>query len=180
MSKDSSATKTVGFVSVHKHTELGYFGGLLVLNPLGRPLEFHCTLPMKPTRAQEILYGPTLDSFLCGEQIAFALVNKLKESPEILFTDVQAVLMLRHVCPVPVCCIEVDDSEPSNNHDLDRHDLVSFDIEETTAWLLSNYKSDQENLLKQWRSMGARIELNEPFGRIREALQEANPTTRAA
>ena len=48
----------------------------VLLNAAGRPLEFHCTAPIKPNRAQEILYGPTLESFLYGEQIGQTLIGQ--------------------------------------------------------------------------------------------------------
>ncbi|MGW8256618.1 MAG: hypothetical protein ACWGMZ_03940, partial [Thermoguttaceae bacterium] len=61
-------TKTaLGFLTIIQHEQHGLFGGYLLLNTSGRPLEFHCTAPIKPNRAQEILYGPTLESFLYGE-----------------------------------------------------------------------------------------------------------------
>ena len=57
----------IGFLTVTEHAEHGLFGGYLILNVSGRPLEFHCTAPLKPSRAQEILYGPTLRPFLFGD-----------------------------------------------------------------------------------------------------------------
>ena len=63
-------TESLGFLSVRRHPEHGYFGGYLITNSIARPLEFHCTMPVKPSRAQELLYGPTMDAFVCGEQIA--------------------------------------------------------------------------------------------------------------
>ena len=54
----------LGFLTVVEHAELGLLGGYLLLNAAGRPLEFHCTAPVKPNRAQEILYGPTLRPYL--------------------------------------------------------------------------------------------------------------------
>ena len=53
----------------------------------GRPLEFHCTAPIKPNRAQEILYGPTLDAFLYGEQIGRTLLAEAKIEPLLVCTD---------------------------------------------------------------------------------------------
>ena len=64
---------TIGFLTVVEHQETGLTGGYLVLNTLGRPVEFHCTAPLKTNRAQEILYGPTLRPFLYGEQIGQTL-----------------------------------------------------------------------------------------------------------
>ena len=73
---DAKSKPTLGFLTVVEHPQYGLFGGYLVLNTAGRPLEFHCTAPIKPNRAQEILYGPTLESFLYGEQIGQTLINQ--------------------------------------------------------------------------------------------------------
>ena len=48
----------LGFLTVLEHPQHGLFGGYLLLNLAGRPVEFHCTAPVKPNRAQQILYGP--------------------------------------------------------------------------------------------------------------------------
>ena len=61
MSSGDKRSAAIGFYTVVPHEQHGLFGGLLVLNHNGRPLEFHCTAPLKPNRAQEILYGATLE-----------------------------------------------------------------------------------------------------------------------
>ena len=86
MAADHTMSKpNLGFLTVLEHPQHGLFGGYLVLNAAARPLEFHCTAPIKPNRAQEILYGPTLQSFLYGEQIGRTLLEKAKNSPEFVF-----------------------------------------------------------------------------------------------
>jgi hypothetical protein len=67
-----------GYLLVVEDDLHGYTGGLLVVCDRGRPLEFHCTEPVQPSRAQQILFGPTLREFVCGEQIGGALVGKCK------------------------------------------------------------------------------------------------------
>ncbi len=44
---DSKSPAALGFLTVLEH-ESGLTGGYLLLNTLGRPLEFHCTAPIKP------------------------------------------------------------------------------------------------------------------------------------
>ena len=78
---DSKCKPTLGFLTVVEHPQYGLFGGYLILNTAGRPLEFHCTAPIKPNRAQEILYGPTLESFLYGEQIGQTLISQGSTPP---------------------------------------------------------------------------------------------------
>ena len=70
----------LGFLTVVDSPQHGLFGGFLLLNGGGRPLEFHCTAPVKANRAQRILYGPTLMPYLYGEQIGRTLVEKSKIS----------------------------------------------------------------------------------------------------
>jgi len=55
--------------------------------PHRTPLEFHCTAPVKPNRAQQILYGPTLEPYLFGEQIGQSLLSKAAVEPEVICTD---------------------------------------------------------------------------------------------
>jgi len=79
MAEDHRKSKpNLGFLTVLEHPQHGLFGGYLVLNAAAQPLEFHCTAPIKPNRAQEILYGPTLQSFLYGEQIGRTLLENPK------------------------------------------------------------------------------------------------------
>src|SRR5260221_696610 len=57
----------LGFLTAIEVADKGFVGGLLVTNHCGRPLEFQCTVPVRPNSTQEILYGPTLIPFLLGE-----------------------------------------------------------------------------------------------------------------
>lgn len=69
---------TFGYLLVVEDDLHGFTGGLLVVCDRGRPLEFHCTEPVQPSRAQRILFGPTLRSYVCGQLIGAALLAKLK------------------------------------------------------------------------------------------------------
>ena len=67
MAENALTQAAIGFLTVVDEPAHGLFGGYLILNPAGRPVEFHCTAPVKPNRAQEILYGTTLKPYLYGE-----------------------------------------------------------------------------------------------------------------
>ncbi|MEQ8839035.1 MAG: hypothetical protein RID07_19675, partial [Lacipirellulaceae bacterium] len=64
---DGKPLPAIGFLTAVESPQHGLFGGYLVLSLQGRPLEFRCTTPVKPTRAQEILYGKTLRPYLLCE-----------------------------------------------------------------------------------------------------------------
>src|SRR5262245_42921407 len=91
----SKPLPALGFLAVVEHPQLGLLGGYLVVNAQGRPLEFHCTAPIKPNRAQEILFGPTLAPYLYGEQIGQTLAARSKVAPRLILTDSQPALSLR-------------------------------------------------------------------------------------
>ncbi len=92
----------IGFLTALGSSAHGVIGGFLVLNAVGRPVEFHCTAPVRPNRAQEILYGATLESFVCGEQIAPALVGRTKLELAAVLTNNSNMLTALNVLNVPV------------------------------------------------------------------------------
>src|ERR1700754_175998 len=104
---------TFGYLSVINSAEHGYFGGYLIVGPLGRPLEFHCTAPLRPSRAQQILYGPTLEPFLLGEQIAGAMLDAAKLKPRLILTNCEATLHARSRISAPMVLMCERDSSAS-------------------------------------------------------------------
>src|SRR3569623_1369678 len=98
----------------------GLFGGYLVLNSNGRPLEFHCTAPIKPNRAQEILYGPTLEPYLYGEQIGQTLIAKSQTQPTLVCTDLAPVLAVRQFVSPPVALVLDVPVEEANTGEIEK------------------------------------------------------------
>ena len=52
---DSKSLTGIGFLTVVELPQYGLCGGLLVVNAAARPLEFHCTAPVKADRAGDPL-----------------------------------------------------------------------------------------------------------------------------
>jgi hypothetical protein len=170
----SAAASLVGFFIVVRAPDLGLTGGLLLLNPQSRPVEFHCTAPVKPNRAQEILYGPTLLPFMYGEQIGRALLAKCSSPPALIFTDVEPGLWLREVSDCPVICAPAPERSTSVLH--------TFKIGETPAAISTRHGDDEAMVLERFAPFAALVNPLEPFARIREAIEEAQkaPAVRAA
>ena len=95
----------LGFLTIINNPQHGFFGGYLILNMSGRPLEFHCTAPIKPNRAQEILYGPTLEAFIYGEQIGQTLLKQSSHEPLMVCTDCEPALAVRQYVSWPVALV---------------------------------------------------------------------------
>ena len=77
----SGKDAAIGFFTTEFTEGIGLTGGYLLLNMSGRPLEFHCTLPVRPSRAHEILYGGKLRPHLIGERIGPALLDRTRIKP---------------------------------------------------------------------------------------------------
>ena len=61
MQQPEEGRGAIGFLTTVASASHGVFGGYLLVDEVGRPLEFHCTAPVRVSRAQEILYGPYLN-----------------------------------------------------------------------------------------------------------------------
>ena len=179
----ASSDKTVpaiGFLTVCEYAELGLLGGYLVLNAAGRPLEFHCTAPVKPSRTQEILYGPQLKPFLYGEQIGQSLLAKAKARPLIACTDQTSVLAARELGDIPMIVVRSRHERDSLAEQSDHEGLIEFDLGRNRVAVLPQHSTDQQSVLDRWQPHAEHIDLLEPFCRIREALEEAQRSVRAA
>lgn len=190
----SEPLPAIGFLTVCRHREHGLFGGLLLLNSSGRPLEFHCTAPVKPNRAQEILYGPTLEPYLFGEQIAYTLISKAKMPPAVVFTDRSPVLAARDLSSMPIVLVATPESSVDGDNSQDGefsrvdashraapfapHSLARFQVGRHELAVSRSHDADRDEIERRCQVLSAEFDLCEPFARIREAIQEAQRATR--
>lgn len=182
--------RVMGFLSVLEHPEFGLFGGYLLLNWAGRPLEFHCTAPIKPNRAQEILYGPTLGPFLYGEQIGGTLVGRAKAQPLAIFTDREPVLALREGCSIPTALVLPPEEPPPANGDqgllrfdgpqAERPGLTTLRLGRNRLAVSAGFAEDGRRITECLAELPESFDLAEPFVRIREAIEEAQKAVRSA
>ncbi|HTM56767.1 MAG TPA: hypothetical protein VL175_22230 [Pirellulales bacterium] len=187
---ESAPTDAIGFLTVVEHDEQGLIGAYLILNSSGRPLEFHCTAPVKPTRTQQILFGPTLDSYLIGEQIGQTLLASASAQPLALCTDVERGLLVREYTTLPLALV-IPPAAPSSPEAVAPADQTwRMDVSHGSSTPLSVFEvgrnrlavpggrtEDQELLAARLQGVLA-LDLCEPFGRIRDAIAEANHSVR--
>ena len=189
-----SPVPTIAYYTVVDDDRTGWTGGLLLLNKGGRPLEFHCTLPVRPTRAHEILYGRTLRQHLIGEVIGPLLIEKCRTPISLLCVDQLESLALASSPVFPVTLVReacerstsANAMEPAKNAD-------ATEISERNAEAV-NATGQRSVPMKTVLLAGSRLlvseqqaervreitmQLNdlpdavEPFERIREAIKEA-------
>ncbi len=172
----SKSALCLGFLTVVENSELGLLGGYLLLNPAGRPLEFHCTAPVRPTRAQEILYGFALRPYLYGEQIGQTLLARAKLTPLVVCTDSESVLAARDFTHYPLVLVREGEAREGEAP----AEPPGFRLARNQVLTAPHYASDQQAILSAWPPQAEALDLSEPFARIREALEEAQKAARAA
>jgi hypothetical protein len=186
MSSTVKSLPSLGFLTVVEHAELGLLGGYLLLNAAGRPLEFHCTAPVKPSRAQEILFGPTLRPYLYGEQIGQTLLTRSKLTPLVVCTDSESMLAVRDHTHIPIALVgavgreSLAESDSPPRLPLPAKDARPLRLGNNQLFLPAAYSADEQTIRDHWPAQADHLDLAEPFARIREALDEAQKTARAA
>lgn len=171
---ESKSQISLGFLTVVDGGDKGCIGGYLVLNMGGRPLEFHCTAPVRANRAQQILYGQSLTPFIYGELIARALIDKAALKPSVVFADQQETLAVQGLTQLPVALLKTGVESP------ERQALLGFEVEGFSIGVARQFEAQVETLSRYMRRFVETIDLDEPFSRIREAVEEAQRGARAA
>jgi hypothetical protein len=172
----------LGFLTVFQEVS-GYLGGYLITNSWGRPLEFRLSTAVQPNRVQQILYGPTLDEYLCADLIGRTLVEKSSTPIRLLITNTRQALAIRRHIDVPVVAVMPRDenaiaSDPNSS-------IILLPVDHPSVRMLYNggYAGEAEAIRALLLRIDSALDLNEPFARIREAMSEARKmgvTSRAA
>jgi hypothetical protein len=147
---------SLGFLTV-LHEANGYLGGYLVTNQWGRPLEFRLSTAVQPNRVQQILYGGTLEPYLCADLIGKTLVDKTGLPVQLVVTDTPAVLDLRLKLETPVALLPPGGAAVGSQA-LQHH---------------PQFPGDATAVRELLDRLGGSLDLTEPFQRIREAMGEA-------
>ena len=159
---------SLGFLTVQREAN-GYLGGYLVVNGWGRPLEFRLTSAVQPNRVQQILYGGTLEPYICADLIGKTLVEKTGVAVQLVVTDREEVLDLRLKLDTPVAWLAPADAPPSplggeGSGVRGRRGPVQCH---------PRFDADAAAVRGVLDRLGAAFDLAEPFQRIREAIGEA-------
>ncbi len=144
----------LGYLLVMEDETHGFTGGLLIVSAEGRPLEFHCTEPVRPNRAQEILFGTTLRPFLVGEQIGSTLLRKTQLPIDLLLAATTEEAEAGRHLRLPT--VVVDEMTTAKS-----------------ATTTSDAKPLDERLVATLERLTESIEITEPFERVRDAIREA-------
>jgi hypothetical protein len=163
---------TIAYYTVVDDGRTGWTGGLLVLTSGGRPIEFQCTLPVRPSRAHEILFGPTLRDHLIGDVIGSLLVKKVRTPISLLCCDQPEALKIEAAAvgfPVALV-VEAAESEEGPISDETIVGFTSLPLIGSTLRVAMEKAEAVHAIISKLSDLPDAIE---PFDRIREAIKEA-------
>jgi hypothetical protein len=167
-SSSPSGATAFGFLTAVDSPTHGVFGGYLLVDAAGRPLEFHCTAPVKVSRAQQILYGATLPSQLHGRQIGAALLAEASVRPAVVLTDTDAMFAVRPHTDLPVALVR-----RVGGADVADLPAGTFVLGASAVNPHAVDAADAAAIRERLSELVAAVDLTEPFDRIRAAIDEA-------
>jgi hypothetical protein len=162
------APLNVGFLTV-LHEPSGYLGGYLVVNSWGRPLEFRLSTAVQPNRVQQILYGGTLEPYICADLIAKTLVEKTGLPVQLVVTDCSMALDLRLRIDAPVVWLAPLGEPPAGFGPPIRPASKSAGA----VFMHQRHPQDGPVVRDLLERLDDTLDLGEPLARIRDAIGEA-------
>jgi hypothetical protein len=163
-----TATFNVGFLTI-LHEANGYLGGYLVTNQWGRPLEFRLSTAVQPNRIQQILYGGTLQPYICADLIGKTLVDKSGTAAEYILTDRENVLDLRLRLSMPVAWL----AGPGDPVPEGRSCARPAERMQGAVYCHAQFSDDVPAIRDLLDRLEGNMDPAEPFARIRDAIGEA-------
>ncbi len=167
----ATGVANIGFLTVLQEAG-GYVGGYLVTNGWGRPFEFRVSSAVQPNKVQQILYGGTLEPYICGDLIGKALVDKGGVPVQLLVTDRESVLDLRLKVDAPVLWLMPSSDPRAQSTDPDKVVCPSGGGRGPVV-CHPRFAGDVATARELLDRVDSALDLAEPFARIREAIGEA-------
>lgn len=158
------AATTFGFLTSVDSPTHGVFGGYLLVDACGRPIEFHCTESVKISRAQQILYGPTLHGHLHGMRIGSTLLAEGSVEPTVVLVDREPMLEVRPHTSLPVVLVRRADTSDGGQ---------GFVVGPARVIPHPSDAPRMDVIRERLEQLASAVELVEPFDRIRAAIDEA-------
>ena len=162
---ESNGTLLIGFVVVVEREDGSCEGSYLCTDLSGAPVEYRYTSPIKPTRAQKLLYGAALKRELFGRCIAGVLLKNVEHKPAAVLTDRELIFRGSDGYDFPV--FQVTFGAPGYG------DSETTRLVETPAGIIGLRWLDKDtpraNELVE-RLCG--VDLKEPFARTQNILEE--------
>jgi hypothetical protein len=162
---ESNGTLLVGFVAIVEREDGSYEGSYLCTDQGGAPVECWYTSPIKPTRAQKLLYGAALEPQLLGRCIAGAMLKNLEHKPTVVLTDREVVArsLAEHDFPVLQITFGASDIRDGD---------TAQSVETRAGTVGIRWLGKDASRAKEVIGRISGLDIMEPFQRIKKILDE--------
>jgi len=150
-----------------------FFGGVLVLDSSGDPLEFRCTTPVQPLPIQHVLWGQRLKRYILTELLLIPLVNSLQTSCDLILVEDADFLGARTKIHVPLLLVSQGGGR-EGGEDEDRSVMFADPLAPERKICLTCTRGFEDDLDSGRRLVEAFARACfplEPFRRVEEALK---------
>jgi hypothetical protein len=124
---------------------------------------------VQPNRVQQILYGGTLEPYICADLIGKTLVDKTGIGIQLVVTDCPMALDLRLRMEVPVIWLAPGRETPAGLGP----PLISASAARGAVFIHARHPHDGPLVRELLDRLDGTLDLAEPFVRIRDAIGEA-------
>jgi len=168
---------TIGFPGYREFEDgEAYRGAILVTDEWGKPLEFRCTAPVRPTKLQRTLYGKSLLPHILTELIGAPLVSSVREKPQLILIADEAYFDVRHKVSAPVIRVTRPGNPKAKQENQSKSKSLLLQsasgkfaqVEIEAHW---KFAADLDSSGERLRDLFGRWDLTEPFQRLAEGLQ---------
>jgi hypothetical protein len=166
-----TATLNLGFLTILQE-EGGYVGGYLVTNLWARPLEFRLSSAVQPNRIQQVLYGGTLQPYICADLIGKTLFDKTTTPVQLVLTDKEAVLEMRWSLEVPVIWMAQPGDAVAAVWSGSGGEVRAGSERHGPMFCHPRFPGDVTAVREKLDRLEGIFDFEEPFARIRDAIAE--------
>jgi hypothetical protein len=158
----------IAYISCPQDSGRNFLGATLLTDYRTRPLEFSFVSPVKITLMQRIIHGKTLDEAISVDVIANRLLSQVSKPPDVIFVDSDILLELQRLTRIPVARLSKEENSSSQPTSLSALKFSTF---------RTNYSEIVGSILS---ALESHADLIEPFGRMTEAIREAQKSIPAS
>lgn len=155
-------------------------GGALILTQRGRPKEFRCTSPIRPTTIQRTLYGDSLEPYLLIELIGKPLLESLREPYNLVLADDPTFLGVAQHVRTPVVHLRrqavamAAGSSPQGRFSPRLLEATTGRFDPVVVETLSKDEVVLAEAIRLLEEASKALDPLEPFQRIRRALERVH------
>ena len=152
----------------------GYIGAALVVDAKGIPLEFRCSVPVRPTAVQTAFYGALIRDYIAFNLCGQPLLESLTTNPAVCLVESDPELNFQEHVSIPVIhayrAWVSSDGDLGNRGSADGEDGICIQSPANFAPVVlrsyPNWNRSLQDFLPDLTRLFGSIDLVEPFNRI--------------